>query len=165
MDGSKLDTHACEGHWIGFDIECSGHHIYLPTNKTVSIEQNIFFTAAKWLEGKTVDIPSSKTTSLDKLSLPSVFPPSAPSKTPLASPLHPRSIPHHPHCHLSLSLSLMPSWSSSKLLLGHCLNAVVVRLHATLKKVERVSELPRRIAVSTAQRQVTHHPPDTVEWA
>ena len=29
--GSKLDDHACKGHWVGFDTESTAHHVYLCT--------------------------------------------------------------------------------------------------------------------------------------
>ena len=41
--GSKLDMRARDGHWVGFDPESDGHHIYCADHGTVGIEQSIVF--------------------------------------------------------------------------------------------------------------------------
>ena len=51
-DGSKLEPHAHEGLWIGFDVESRGGRVYCPGNKTVSIEHNVYFAVAERLEGR-----------------------------------------------------------------------------------------------------------------
>lgn len=108
-------------HWISFDVESSRFRVNWPENMTVSIERNIDF-AAERLEGETVDVPSSKMTSLNELSLPPVVPPSALSKALLALLLHPRSIPRHPCGCLCPYYHLAPSQSSSKSHLSHYLS-------------------------------------------
>src|SRR5882724_8587078 len=40
---SKLDGRANEVHWIGFDSETKGHHIFWPNRPKVSIECNVKF--------------------------------------------------------------------------------------------------------------------------
>ena len=51
-DESKLEPHAHEGPWIGFDVESRGDRVYCPGNKTVSIEHNLYFAVAERLEGR-----------------------------------------------------------------------------------------------------------------
>jgi len=60
-NGSKLDLRACKGHWIGFDVESRGHHVYWSANRSVGIECNIYFAASAQLEGENMDIPTPKT--------------------------------------------------------------------------------------------------------
>ena len=59
--GSKLDVRAWEGHWIGFDTESHGHHVYWPVKGTVSVEQNIYFGAGQQLEGEPLAMPTFST--------------------------------------------------------------------------------------------------------
>ena len=41
--GLKLDDHAKEGHWVGFNAESIVHRIYLPDQHAVVVECNITF--------------------------------------------------------------------------------------------------------------------------
>ena len=43
LGGSKLDGRAVEGQWVGFDPDSSGHCIYSPEKRTVSIQRSIKF--------------------------------------------------------------------------------------------------------------------------
>ena len=42
-EGSKLDGRAVEGKWVGYDEDSSGHRIYSPGKRTVSIQRSIKF--------------------------------------------------------------------------------------------------------------------------
>ena len=81
--GSKLDLHAHEGCWIGFNVESRGHCVYWPNNRSVSVERNIYFAVAERLEGECMDVPT-----LQKLS----EPPAATLPVPMAS-VPPHSMP------------------------------------------------------------------------
>ena len=61
MSGSKLDTHAWEGHWIGFNMESHGHCVYWPAKGTVSVEWNIYFRAGQQLKGEPLAMPTFST--------------------------------------------------------------------------------------------------------
>ena len=41
--GTKLDMHACDGHWVGFDPESDGHRIYFPDHGTIGVKWSIAF--------------------------------------------------------------------------------------------------------------------------
>ena len=41
--GLKLDDHAKEGHWVGFNAESTVHRIYLPDQHAVVVERNVTF--------------------------------------------------------------------------------------------------------------------------
>jgi hypothetical protein len=41
--GSKLDGHAKEGRWMGFDEESKGHHIYWESKRSVTVERSVMF--------------------------------------------------------------------------------------------------------------------------
>ena len=41
--GMKLDMWARNGHWVGFDPESDGHHIYFPDHSNIGIEWSIAF--------------------------------------------------------------------------------------------------------------------------
>jgi hypothetical protein len=41
--GSKLDSHLCIGHWVGFDKVSDRHQVYWPDKLTVSVEHSIKF--------------------------------------------------------------------------------------------------------------------------
>ena len=55
---SKLDVHAWEGRWIGFDTESRGHCVYWPAKGTVSVEWNIYFGAGQQLKGEPLAMPT-----------------------------------------------------------------------------------------------------------
>jgi hypothetical protein len=102
-DGSKLDPRACEGHWIGFDIESRGHRVYWVANRSVSVEHNVYFAAAERLEGEQLDIPSPEVQSSE---LPAAQP--SPAQN-LPAPVPPPNVaPPSPASSLS-SLSLSSS--------------------------------------------------------
>src|ERR1700678_4098222 len=42
-DGSKLDGRSVEGKWVGFDEDSSGHRIYSPVKRTVSVQRSVKF--------------------------------------------------------------------------------------------------------------------------
>jgi len=62
--GSKLDARACEGRWLGFDIDSQAHRVYWPKPGTVTIERNVYFASAAPFKGEQLNIPivSSKQT-------------------------------------------------------------------------------------------------------
>ena len=41
--GSKLDMWACDGWWVGFNLDSNGHCIYWPDTKAVGVEQSVIF--------------------------------------------------------------------------------------------------------------------------
>ncbi|KAG6327984.1 hypothetical protein ID866_11105 [Astraeus odoratus] len=41
--GSKLDMRAKDGHWVGFDPESDGHHIYWPGSQSIGVERSVIF--------------------------------------------------------------------------------------------------------------------------
>ena len=41
--GLKLDMHARDGHWVGFDPESDGHRIYFPDRSIIGVECSIVF--------------------------------------------------------------------------------------------------------------------------
>ena len=43
MSGTKLNMRACDGHWVGFDPESDGHHIYFSDCGTIGVKQSIAF--------------------------------------------------------------------------------------------------------------------------
>ena len=43
ITGSKLDMCARDGHWVGFDPESDGHHIYCVDHRTVGVERSVVF--------------------------------------------------------------------------------------------------------------------------
>jgi hypothetical protein len=56
--GSKLDARACQGCWIGLDIDTWAHCVYWPGNGIVTVEQNIYFGLLAQLEGERMQVPS-----------------------------------------------------------------------------------------------------------
>src|ERR1700678_755548 len=42
-EGSKLDGRSVEGKWVGFDEDSSGHRIYSPVKRTVSVQRSVKF--------------------------------------------------------------------------------------------------------------------------
>ncbi|KAF8836132.1 hypothetical protein BDN67DRAFT_911729 [Paxillus ammoniavirescens] len=43
MAGSKLNMRAHNGHWVGFDCDSNGHHVYFEDTGHVGIERSIHF--------------------------------------------------------------------------------------------------------------------------
>ncbi|KAJ8594482.1 hypothetical protein M405DRAFT_703634, partial [Rhizopogon salebrosus TDB-379] len=41
--GTKLDPHAQEGRWVGFDAETGAYRIYFETRCTIAVKQNVSF--------------------------------------------------------------------------------------------------------------------------
>ncbi len=102
-DGSKLDLCAHEGRWIGFNIELCGHHMYWSSSRSVSVKQNVYFTAAEWLEGEKLDVPTSKTllTEPRATPLPLPVPPLPPAPPPQPVPVSAPPSPPSPLLPLS----------------------------------------------------------------
>ena len=50
-DASKIGAHACLGHWVGYDSQSRGHHVYWPDKRSVTVKQSIRF------EMDEVDLP------------------------------------------------------------------------------------------------------------
>ena len=40
---SKLDMHARDGHWVGFDPKSGAHRIYLPSQHRIAVKRNVTF--------------------------------------------------------------------------------------------------------------------------
>ncbi|SRR5216683_4667207 len=59
--GSKLNTWAWEGQWIGFDTKFHRHHIYWPMRGTVSVKWNVYFEAGQQLNGEPLAMPTFST--------------------------------------------------------------------------------------------------------
>jgi transposase InsO family protein len=93
-DGSKLDPRAREGRWLGFDVESRAHRIYWPTNRSVSVERNVYFAPAARLEGEQMDVPTSNSSESEP------SPPAASTLPPVLPPL-PASAPPSPPSPLS----------------------------------------------------------------
>ena len=55
-DGPKLDVHAREGWWFGFDVDAKAHRVFWPQAGSVSVERNVYFAAASLLEGEETTI-------------------------------------------------------------------------------------------------------------
>jgi len=95
--GSKLDTHAHKGQWLGFDVNSQAHRVYWPQSTTISVKQNVYFTSAGLLEGeelRTDPIGSKQTAMPDTpstLTLP--LPPSSPTTSSPLQALEPDSPP------------------------------------------------------------------------
>jgi hypothetical protein len=74
--GSKLDRHALEARWVGYDEDSThAHRVYWPETHHVSVEHNIRFTS----DSVTVPIPT---------------PPQLPAETPTSTTEHP--VMQHP---------------------------------------------------------------------
>ena len=66
--GSKLDRHATEARWVGYDEDSThAHRVYWPETQRISVERNIQFTA----DSITVSVPTPR-------SAPSAQPPATP---------------------------------------------------------------------------------------
>ena len=50
-DASKIDSHARLGHWVGYDAQSRGHHMYWPDKRSVWVERNVRFETGE------VDLP------------------------------------------------------------------------------------------------------------
>ena len=96
VTASKLEPHACEGHWIGFDEASTGSWIYWPETCHVSAEHNVIFSPmlAIPFEGeKEVDYDSPVGTAVGEMNANTVSkPPSLTIPTPAPVPF----IPDHP---------------------------------------------------------------------
>jgi hypothetical protein len=79
--GSKLTLHAREGRWIGFDTESRGHRVYWLTNRSVSVERNVYFAAAARLEGENLDVPISNAAPNKPHAAPSPATPASPTSS------------------------------------------------------------------------------------
>jgi transposase InsO family protein len=75
--GSKLDAQACQGRWIGLDIDTRAHHIYWPGNGNVTVERNIYFGSSAQLEGERMQVPSENGKSTATLTTPTMPKPPA----------------------------------------------------------------------------------------
>jgi len=56
-DGSKLDVHAQEACWLGFDVNVKAHRVFWPSLGNVTVERNVFFGASVQLEGEEQNLP------------------------------------------------------------------------------------------------------------
>ena len=43
LKAGKLDTHAQQGYFVGYDSESKGFRIYWPTKRSITVERNIVF--------------------------------------------------------------------------------------------------------------------------
>ena len=43
INAEKLDTHACFGYFIGFDLTSIGYRIYFPDKKQIRVEHEVIF--------------------------------------------------------------------------------------------------------------------------
>ena len=50
LKAGKLDAHAQQGHFVGYDSESKGYRIYWPTKRLVSVERNVVFNENDILE-------------------------------------------------------------------------------------------------------------------
>ena len=88
-DGSKLDVHANEAHWLGFDVDAGAHRVYWPGPGTVTVEGNVYFAASALSEGEDSYIPTLRGEQSDASTTPttssSPVPPAASASTPSPS--------------------------------------------------------------------------------
>ncbi len=68
--GLKLDAWACQGRWIGLNVDMWAHHIYWPGNSNVTVEWNIYFGSSAQLKGERMQIPSENGKSTAALTTP-----------------------------------------------------------------------------------------------
>src|SRR5712691_7622239 len=68
-DVSKLDVHAREALWLGFDVDARAHRVFWPGPGNVTVERNVYFgTSAQFetmtltLPGKQSDVPHTSST-------------------------------------------------------------------------------------------------------
>jgi transposase InsO family protein len=99
--GDKLDVRAREGHWLGFDIEARGHHVYFLTSRSVATERNVYFGTAPQLEGEDyLLIPSTeheqRAAPTSKTFPPAPVPAPAPLIQPATLPPQPPTMPPAP---------------------------------------------------------------------
>ena len=43
LKAGKLDAHAQQGHFVGYDFESKGFRIYWPTKRSITVERNVVF--------------------------------------------------------------------------------------------------------------------------
>src|SRR5258707_6825230 len=51
-NGSKLDVHAREACWLGFDINTRAHRVFWPSPGNMTVKQNVYFGTLALLEGE-----------------------------------------------------------------------------------------------------------------
>ncbi len=61
-NGSKLDVHACEAHWLGFNVNTRAHRVFWPGLGNMTVKQNVYFGTPAPLEGegRTMQVAGSK---------------------------------------------------------------------------------------------------------
>ena len=42
-DAGKLDSQAVEGHFVGYDEESKGYHLYFPKCRSIMVERDVYF--------------------------------------------------------------------------------------------------------------------------
>jgi hypothetical protein len=89
--GLKLDTCACKGRWLGFDVELQAHCVYWPDRRNVSVERSVYFGSSAQLEGEELLIPQvSEQTATPTVppapTTPTALPPPAPATAAPAAP-------------------------------------------------------------------------------
>ena len=85
--GTKLDAHAREGHWLGFNVDARAHRIYWPSMGTMSMERNVYFATASLLEGEELRLPVDNSEQIAVPDAPSTSIPSPIPIDPLSSPI------------------------------------------------------------------------------
>ena len=55
--GSKLDVHAHEARWLGFDVDSRSHRVYWPKTDLVTAEWNVYFGTSAQLKGEEIWVP------------------------------------------------------------------------------------------------------------
>ena len=95
--GSKLNACACEGWWLGFNVDSWAHRVYWPQSTTISVERNVYFVSAGLLEGEELQIDpigSKQTAAPDTPSTStSPLPLSSPTMSSPSQALEPDSLP------------------------------------------------------------------------
>ncbi len=100
-NGTKLDTRAHKGHWLGFDTESHAHHVYFSAMRNVTTERNVYFSTAAQLEGEEIMIPGTERKQHAARPTPTTLPPiqtlTQKSHTP-TSPLSPLTLLSNSSC-------------------------------------------------------------------
>src|SRR5260221_3532697 len=98
LDVSKLDVHAREALWLGFDVDMRAHRVFWPGPGDVTVERNVYFgtstqfeTMIPTLPGKQSDVPHTPSTpSTPPIQpvppLPAITPTPAPASAPASTP-------------------------------------------------------------------------------
>lgn len=95
-NGSKLDVHAHEGHWLGFDVNVWAHHVFWPGPGNVTVEWNIYFGTSALPEGQGGEIPAIQSEQPAAQSTPSTPAPTTPLAAPPKTPAPPTPMPDSP---------------------------------------------------------------------